>query len=225
MDYRDSTFAIRWIRLGIVAGVIASVSYPLMVFVHFPRMITVTLGSTFGPALAIASIGFYYFLRLEGRSVSAQLGAVSNMAAGAIVTAMILVQLAIRMPQLDHIEEFGNDESFRAMIHWIWFVVLGLDVAFDVFIGLGTFCFGIRMMNHPRFGKIWGTIGILIAVFGLWGLNFYTFPYPPREAGFTAFDPGPHTALFYLAVTIRMWLSLGSVRQQLDDSKMQGTNS
>jgi hypothetical protein len=208
MNNQSYSLERKWVEVGIMAGFIASFTYPIMVFVPLPRMLTITFGAAFGPALAIASIGLYYFLKSERETVAAQIGAFANMVAGALVTAMILVQLAIRWPQLDHLAEFGKDQSIQTVVDWTWYVVLGLDVSFDVFIAIGTFCFALRMLKHPRFGAGFGIIGMLIAVGFLLGLNFYTFPYPPRDAGLTVWDPGPPTALWYLAVTIQLWRSL-----------------
>lgn len=213
MNNQNYSMERKWVEVGIIAGFIASLTYPIMVFVPLPRMLTITLGAAFGPSLAIASIGLYYFLKSERETVATQIGAFANMIAGALVTAMIIVQLAIRWPQLDHLAEFGKDESIQKIIHWTWYVVLGLDVSFDVFIAIGTFCFALRMLKHPRFGTAFGIIGILIAVGFLLGLNFYTFPYPPRDAGLTVWDPGPPTALWYLAVTIQLWRSLKWFRE------------
>jgi len=42
--------------------------------------------------------------------------------------------------------------------------------------------------------------GALLAVFLLWGANFYFFPDPPREHGFP--EIGIFTGLWYLAVVI-----------------------
>ncbi len=208
MNSETQSLEERWVQVSIIAGLIASVSYPILIFVPLPRMLTITLGASFGPSLAIASVGLYHFLKAERETVATQIGAIANVVAGALVTAMIVVQLAIRFPQLDYIAEFGTDQSIQTIIHWTWYVVLGLDVSFDVFLAIGTFCFALRMLNHPRFGKAFGITGFLIAVPFLLGLNFYTFPYPPRDAGLTIWDPGPPTALWYLAVTIQLWRSL-----------------
>ncbi len=145
-------------------------------------------------------------------TVAGSLAGAANVIAGAIVTMMILVQLALRYPQLDAIAASGKDEALQTIVHWVWYVVLGLDVSFDVFIGLGTFCFALRMLTHPRFGKVFGILGMALSAVLLLGLNFYTFPYPPRAVGLPALDPGPHTAAWYLAVTIQMWRSVGWFR-------------
>ena len=60
-----------------------------------------------------------------------------------------------------------------------------------------------RLVRHPKFGKIWGAIGILAGAAAL-GLNLQTFPFPPGEAG--SVDLGPVVALWMLAVFIRFLL-------------------
>lgn len=211
----------KWVEVAIVAGFIASVSYPMMIFGQLPRMLTVILGAAFGPSLAIASVGLYHFLKAERDTVATQIGAITNVVAGVLVTAMIIVQLAIRIPQLDYIAQFGEDPSIQTIIRWTWYVVLGLDVSFDIFLAIGTFCFALRMLKHPRYGKAFAITGFLIAVPFLLGLNFYTFPYPPRDAGLTIWDPGPWTDLWYLAVTIQLWRSLKWFREMTQTTALR----
>ncbi len=70
----------------------------------------------------------------------ATLGAVTNFAAGALLTAMLLVQLAVR--------HTGLAAPLRDNLVGIW---LGLDVGWDTYIGLGTVFFATAMLTHPRF--------------------------------------------------------------------------
>lgn len=192
----------QWVRVGIGSGVLACVVYPLLVFIPMPRHLTVVLAAAFGPALAVASMGLYQFVKFHKDSVSAQIAVVSNILAGALVTAMLIVQLALRMGMERHFNEQGTDEAVRKIVHWIWFVDLGLDVSFDVFIGLGTLLFALNMLKHPRFGLLVGWVGIFIAAVMVLGFNFYSFPDPPKEVGLL--DPGPFTGLWYLWVVILM---------------------
>jgi hypothetical protein len=206
----------RWVQVAIIAGLIASVDYPVMIVTagHLPRILTLILGAAFGPSLAIASVGLYYFLKAEQETVAAQIGALANVVGGGFVTGMVIVQLAIWFPQQDYIARSGENPSIQTIVHWTWYVVLGLDVSFDVFLAIGTFCFALLMWKHPRFGKAFGIAGFLIAVPLLLGLKFYTFPYPPKDVGFTIWDPGPWTDLWYLAVSIQLWRSLKWFRMQ-----------
>jgi len=206
----------KWVQVGVIAGLIASVDYPVMIVTagHVPRILTLILGAAFGPSLAIAGVGLYYFLKAEQETVAAQIGVLANVVAGAFVTGMVIVQLAIQFPQLDYIARSGADPSVQTIIRWTWYVVLGLDVSFDIFLGIGTFCFALLMLKHPRYGRAFGITGFLIVVPLLLGLKFYTFPYPPKDVGFTIWDPGPWTDLWYLAVTIQLWRSLKWFRMQ-----------
>jgi hypothetical protein len=187
-----------WLRTGIIAGLIACISYPLAIFLPMNRPLTLLVSGSFGPALMIASVALGKILLDRRRSVPAQLGAISNALAGALVTAMIIVQLAVRYSTVP-----ASDPMLaKFVVNRIWDVVLGLDVSFDVFIGLGTIFFGISMLYDPRFGRIVGILGILIGAVVLLGFNIYTFPTPPKDAGL--FDPGPVSGLWYLVVTIQV---------------------
>jgi len=43
-------------------------------------------------------------------------------------------------------------------------VWLGLDVAWDAYLGLGTLCFALAMMKHPRFGRLLGIPGVVVSL-------------------------------------------------------------
>jgi hypothetical protein len=84
----------------------------------------------------------------------------------------------------------------------LWDVVLGLDVSFDVFIGLATLLFAVNMLRDPRFGRIIGWAGVFVSVVPLLGANIYYFPDPPYVHGFP--HVGIFTGLWYLAVVLML---------------------
>ena len=186
------------IRLGIVAGVFACLAYPLAAFVSLPKLATTGLIACFGPALAVASYGLRRLLDLEKPLLSSALGLLMNVLAGGLFSAMGLVQLAVRYSA-------GGDKVTPPFVA-IW---LGLDVAWDAYVGFGTICFSLAMWKHPRFGRIFAISGIAVAI-ALLALHLYTFPAPPQNAGLI--DLGPALGLWYLVVTIQMWRSLSWVR-------------
>ncbi len=192
----------RWAKIGITAGIIACVSYPLMILVNLPRIPQVTLGGSFGPALAIASIALTFILQSRRKSPTTILAAAFNSLAGALVTAMIIVQLAINYSTTPAVEA----QLSSVLREHIWNVVLGLDVAFDIFIGLGTFFFAMNFIRDPRFGKIIGWTGIFVALVPILGANIYYFPDPPYVHGFP--HVGIFTGLWYLGVVFLMIKSL-----------------
>jgi hypothetical protein len=97
----------------------------------------------------------------------------------------------------------------------VWNVILGLDVAFDIYIGLGTLLFGFAMLRHPRFGRVVGWGGVLAGGANL-VLNFITFPEPPVDAGLI--DPGLINGLWYLVVVVMVWRSLAWVDRNLAET-------
>jgi hypothetical protein len=192
---------LRWIRLAIGLGLATSVVYPSLIFLPLPQLWTVTLAAMLGPLLGLASLGLYRFLRLHQRSVPAEMAAACNFIGGALLTTMLLAQLAVR--------HRAAGQPIDRQIVAVW---LGLDVAWDVYIALGTALFAWAMWRHPRLGKGFAITGMLLAVL-LLAFNLYTFPEPPGESNLV--DLGPFIGLWYLAVTIQMWRSLTWARQAL----------
>ena len=190
--------ALRWVQVGIGAGLATCVVYPLVSMAPLHPVLLVVLASTLGPTLALASLGLREALRIHQRSVVGDLGALFNVLAGVLLESMLLVQLAVRLR--------ASGESSAQQIVGVW---LGLDVAWDVYIGVGTGCFAIAMLRHPRFGKAMGIAGLFLGA-AVAGLNLLTFPTPPAEAGLV--DVGPAIGLWYLAATILMWRSISWVR-------------
>ena len=193
---------IRWIQLGIVAGICASVLYPAVLFLPLPLAATAAIAALLGPAIGIGSLGLRQLIVVHGRKVAANLGSITNFVAGALLTAMLLVQLAVRRatPSTAPQEDLVG----------VW---LGLDVAWDIYIGLGTIFFATSMLTHPRFRWPFALSGFALGVLVL-SLNLYTFPTPPAEAGLI--DVGPFVGLWYLAATIQAWRSIAWARATLN---------
>jgi hypothetical protein len=164
--------------------------------------------ASFGPFLGIGCAGLYELLRRHRRTVTLDIALVSNIAAGIAVTLMFLAQLGLKEWFATGLggtaREVGGDVSqvARQAANGIQ---LGMDVAWDVFLGIGTAAFAWNMLHHPRFGRAFAGSGLAIAV-ALVALNLGTFPENPGNAGW--FDVGPLVGLWYLAVTYRMARSL-----------------
>jgi len=191
-----------WMRIGIGAGLVAVIVYPLLIFAPLPRIPQVALGASFGPALAVASVALGHILQARRRAPSIELAAIFNALAGALVTAEIIVQLAINYSTAPA----PNTELAGLLRDRVWDIVLGLDVSFDVFIGLATLLFAVNMMSDPRFGKIIGWAGASVSLIMLFGANIFYFPDPPYTHGFP--HVGIFTGLWYLAVVLFLIRSL-----------------
>lgn len=192
----------QWAIMSIITGIGAVISYTLLIILSGPYTAIVIVAGAFGPLLAAASLGLYHILAESGNPVVLQLAVLFNVLGAATFTMMILVQLAIGHQIESLSEEAQNLTGLRVSLVG---VQLGLDVAWDIFISLGTLLFAIAMISDARFGWILGIAGILIAV-ALLILNLWTFPTPPAAKNLV--DLGPLVGVWYLVVTIMMirWL-------------------
>jgi hypothetical protein len=186
--------ALQAVKVGIIFGFVACLAYPLAVLAHLPKSATLTLVACFGPALSFASFGLRRLLDWKRPTISSSLGLMLNALGGALFSAMAFVQLAVGYPA-------GADKVPSQFVA-VW---LGLDVAWDAYIGIGTVCFAVAMLRHPRFGVMFTVFGVGIGA-GLLALHLYTFPTPPQNAGLI--DLGLAFGLWYFVVTIQMWRSL-----------------
>lgn len=192
---------VRWVRTGAVAGLIAVLVYTGIVFLPFSPRIGLTVALSFGVLLIVAFIGLHRFISLDRRRVALDLAAVFGVIAGAVVNLMFVVQIAVKAPPVG----MGTDPGVAAAREIGNRVQLGLDVGWDVFVGLATLLFAWCALRHPRLGPWIAVPGILISVL-LLVLNLMTFPFPPAESG--SFDAGPLVGLWYLVVTLRVLQSL-----------------
>ncbi len=197
----EVTQSLQAVKVGTIFGFVACFAYPLAVFAHLPKPVTVTLVACFGPALGIACYGLRRLLDWERPTIFSSLGLMLNALGGALFSCMALVQLAVGYS--------ANGDKVSPQFVAIW---LGLDVAWDAYIGIGTVCFALAMLRNSRFGAVFTVFGMGIGA-GLLTLHLYTFPTPPQNAGLI--DLGPVLGIWYLVVTIQMWRSLRWARQHM----------
>ena len=132
-------------------------------------------------------------LASERPTFAGQLAAISNVAAGVLVTAMFLVQLALKEAEDDNAVSPAMEDVFDH-VHF------GLDLAWDVFIAAGTILFACAMLANPLFPRWVALSGIAVGG-ALYAINFAAFPEPPGDAGLV--DIGPLVGAWYGIVSVR----------------------
>jgi len=180
-----------------------------------PLPAVATMASVFGVSLSIASAGGYYFIGLHRKTITLQIGVVANIIAGVLITSMLLIQLGVNATMETILTEAAGT-GMTDVARSIWLAVdqvqLGLDVAWDVYLSLGSILIAWNLKDHPRFGSFYGWLGIIIAS-SLLVLNLATFPTPPSQAGLI--DLGPLLGLWSLAMSIQVVRSLKWADQML----------
>jgi hypothetical protein len=196
------------LRLGVVGGALAVVAYALTQAVSLPLRPSLVLVCAFGPLLAIGSAGLWELLGRHRRTATLDIGLVANLAAGVAVTLMFLAQLGLKAwfdAGLGGSAQQVSPEVAEAAFQAGNGIQLGLDMAWDVFLAIGTAMLAWNMRGHPRFGRAYAVTGLLLAI-ALIGFNLAAFPQNPGRAGWI--DVGPLIGGWYLWVTLRMAASL-----------------
>jgi len=205
MDHQVSQ-STSWVRLAAITGLASILCYFAAAFVPLPDMLARLLVFAFGPLLCVAYLGLYRYMSVDSDGPVLQLACLFGIIAGVLVTIMLVVQVGNNMVWSDRLAEADSDtakEAIQAAGRAVNRVQYLMDVVWDLFICVSTILLGIVLWSHPRFGKIWGGIG-LMAGFVLLVLNLHSFPYPPAEAG--SVDLGPLVALWMLGVFVRLLL-------------------
>lgn len=199
------------IIVGLVAGAIVSITYPLQLTNSFSRLGQTLMELTMGPLIIIGCLALYYFIKKQRNTVYNILGFVFNALAGLSVTMMMAVQGSVFTLGKDYSE--ATDDSTKEMIRQSFksgnLTQLGMDVCFDVFISLGTAFIGLAILRQKRMMKWLGIPGLLVGLGGL-AVNMATFPIPPADMNL--FDPGPYFGIYFgillialLLVVIKDW--------------------
>jgi hypothetical protein len=194
-----------WAEVGFASGILAVVAYGLASAVPMPSALEAVAASVFGVGIGLASAGLYEVLGLHRPRLSLKIALGANLAASVAVTMMLFAQIGFRrwleVTFPTGVGAASGSPAYEAANG----LQLGLDAAWDVFLAIGTVLFAANMWTHPRFGRAFALVGGSLAAL-LLVPNLVTFPEPPSEAGL--FDPGPLVGLWYLAVAIRIGLSL-----------------
>jgi hypothetical protein len=152
------------------------------------------------------------FVAAERDGSANRLGFVFAVTAFATLLLMLLVQLAVT----SGLGEFTRDldaQTARALRRGLRLVDFGLDVAWDLLMGMSLIFTGWAIRRRNGLGPGWG---IPCAAFGAAAilLNAATFPWPPGSHGL--FDIGPMIGIFMLALSARLaMLGRGASRQTL----------
>jgi hypothetical protein len=126
------------------------------------------------------------------------IAAVSNVIAAAQLLAMLMVQMSV----------YSVVQQPDAALKAVWW---GLDVAWDLYVGMGTILFALCMFGRRGLGIWFAVPGLLIGGL-LLIFNIATFPKPPDTAGLVDF--GPLVGLWYLAVYVRLGVSSALLERQ-----------
>jgi hypothetical protein len=201
----NGTSRATWALVAAGTGAAGVLAYFGAAFLPVPDAIGRLFAFAFGPLLGFSFLGMYRYMSEYRDGPVLQFATLSGIIASAMVTAMLVVQVGNNMVRQSSLAE-AETEAARETVLLAWRAVNQvqylLDVVWDIFICVAAILLAVAMLNHPRFGKIWGGLGVVFGALLLF-FNMYTFPFPPADVG--SIDWGPLLALWFLAVFIRMF--------------------
>jgi hypothetical protein len=141
-------------------------------------------------------------LQWERRSRTATLAATFGVAGFALVMAMLIVQGSVQSGIAEQFAKLTSDVDRAATIaafRSLRWVDLGLDFTWDIFIAWSMILFGMAMLGTRSFGKLWGSLGIVLAAL-LFVLDVWSAPHPAEP------DISPISFVWFIGVSIKMLL-------------------
>jgi hypothetical protein len=190
---------------GGISGVLGTLCYVVAITVSLNHIATYVLAMAW-PILSIVFVfSLYRFIALDNQSAANQLAFVFACLAFALVAAMMSAQLAVKIGIEEYIaRSTGNEQEFLSMMRQsIRLVDMGLDVAWDVFIGIALIFLSVALKGHHHFGLWWSIPSALLGI-ALIVLNVFTFPWPPDIQGL--FDIGPAVGVYIIALSTRLFV-------------------
>lgn len=190
-------------KIGAISGILSILMYfSVAAFSFLPDPLVRLIGFTFPLLWIISFMGLYHFLKKEAHTATLEIAYIFGIIGGALVLSLIVVQIANGMWHQEAMETASSEESkslLRATFRGANRVQAGLDVAFDIFITISWFLFGLNIMKSKSFNLVLGLAGCLLSA-GLLVLNMITFPNAPAESGL--FDLGPFLGIWILVFFI-----------------------
>ncbi len=195
-----------WLGGGI-AGMASIVAYLLAIAVPWPEsQLGTSMGLLVAAAFPILGIVYSYalcsFVAAERDGAANRLGLIFAIAGFSTLLAMLVVQLAVGTGIGEFTRDL-DDQAARALCRGLRLVDLGLDVAWDLLMGIALVLWGVAIRKRSGLGPGWG-LPLVVLGLGLIGLNAATFPWPPGDHGLV--DLGPVAGLFMLALAARLAL-------------------
>jgi hypothetical protein len=194
-----------FIILGGASGVAATLCYIAAVTVSFPPAAAYVVVMAW-PVLSIVFLfALNRYLGRENQSHANHLALLFACLAFTLVALMISVQMAVTMGMDESIaaaagspDRVAQLQTIRDSMRW---VDLGIDVAWDIFIGTALLFLSAALFGHSGFGRWWGvSSGFLGAALII--LNVSTFPWPPADRDL--FDIGPVIGLYIILLSTRL---------------------
>jgi len=188
--------------IGSLCGIIGTTSYILAIMVELPAVLAFVLVSVWPICAIIFAFSIYKFIAIDKQSISNQLAFLFTTIAFLLAYIMLSIQIGLRTGIGDAIANANGNEkqTLTLILSSMEWVHLGIDLAWDMFLGLSLIFLALAIKGHQKFG-IWWSIPMAALGLAVIAVNLYTFPYTPESKGI--FDIGPFIGTFMILFAAR----------------------
>ncbi|NPD85472.1 DUF4386 family protein [Lentimicrobium sp. L6] len=189
-------------KIGAISGIVSVFFYFGAAVLPLPLTLGQLIGFAFPLLWIISYMGLYHFLKKTHHTPTLEIAYIFGIIGGALACTLIVVQQANIMWNQEALALAPSEDTkalLKATFKGANRVQAGLDVAFDIFITISLFFFGLNIAKSPKFPAFLGYICSLIAA-TLLILNMITFPNSPASSGL--FDVGPFMGIWMLVIYI-----------------------
>jgi len=188
--------------IGSIGSIIGLHCYIIAAAISMSPLLSFLLITIWPVTAIIFAHALYKYIAIEKQSISNQLAFLFTVIAFVLVYIMLSIQIGLKTGIIDMMNSAtDNEKETLALIlsstNWVH---LGIDLAWDMFLGTSMILLSIALKGHSKF-KLWWAIPMLVLGLALIAVNLYTFPYPPAEKGII--DIGPIIGVFMIVFAIR----------------------
>jgi len=202
----------QWVVIGAIAGIVANLLFPILLFVSISPAIEIFFVGMFGICFSISGFSIHHLLKYEKATILTQIAALFVFVSGFLFNLMLVVQQVFK-GYLKHFNSQVITSQETEVLSWIEKAVdpihLSMQLSNDFFCAIAMLLFGVVMYRHTLFGKLWGITGIIIAI-SLLVIKCYAFPFMPEEVGIP-YVIGPIIAIWFLAVCVQCLRKKGHI--------------
>ena len=189
--------------IGGICGILGNINYIIAITFPLPPAVSFLLAISWPIFSLIFAYSVYKYIAIHKQSINNQLAFLFTCLAFILVSIMISIQLVVKTGMEESIINASGSEkdTLLLILGSLRWVDLGVDLAWDIFLGFALLLLSIVIKGHPKFG-IWWSIPLALLGIAIIVTNLYTFPNPPDTRGLI--DVGPLTGSFIIIFGGRM---------------------
>jgi len=187
--------------IGSIFAIVGTICYIIAATLSVPAYIGFLLVTIWPMSAIVFAFAIYKYIKIERQSVFNQLAFLFTVIAFVLVYITLSIQIGLNVGIGDAINNANSNEKeiLTLIVNSTQWIHLGIDLAWDMFLGISLILLSVAIKGHRKFGIKW-TIPMALLGISVILINLYTFPYTPESKGLI--DIGPIIGTFMIIFAI-----------------------